>query len=119
MNILKKLFVVTVTSASLASVSFSASSANAPMDPYIETALVNVCKSVIKNSPISLKKTVRGYRLKMDTITEKLMCNNETPYQFALTHNADRNARLLKTGSVEIKDIAAVDAVEKYYVYID
>jgi len=88
----------------------------APMTYYMESALVEVCKSVKSDRPIRLIKALKGHRLSIPTINEKLMCNGEAPYNFALTHNADRTAKTLNKGRVKIRDIAATGS--KYYIYV-
>lgn len=114
---MKKLQQVILTSA-IALSTFSFSSV-ANMSPQVENALKDVCKTITENRPVHLRKTVSGYNLNIEIINQKLMCNNESAFDFANTHGADKNARVLNRGSVEIKDIANIADSEKFYVYVD
>ncbi|MDF2177770.1 DUF3718 domain-containing protein [Aliiglaciecola sp. CAU 1673] len=84
--------------------------AAAMTDDYIEAALIEVCESVMSNKPFKLKDTLREHRLDVPTINEKLLCNSESPYRFALTHSATRTANILSAGRVDIKDIAKTES---------
>ena len=97
-----------MASALLAGASFNAS---ATMDPYVEEALIDICKTTISNKPIRLLTTVKSYRLTEKTIAEKLICNGDSVIDFAEKHNAFKTANRLKRrlGKVTITDIAAVD----------
>lgn len=86
------------------------------MPRYMVDKLVDVCKSVKSNKPYRLRKSLRNSNLDVPTINAKLVCNNESVYDFALTHNADKTASYLNKGRVNIQDIAAVGS--KYYIYV-
>lgn len=85
---------------------------------FIEGVLIQACKDVKSNSIIKLKTNLKKNHLSTKLISEKLMCNGESVYQFALTHNADKTARILRTGSVMIQDMA-FNADDKYWVWLD
>lgn len=84
---------------------------------YREAALKEVCQSVQSNKPHKLFSSLGQHRLNMKTINAKLMCNNESVYDFALTHNAHRTANMLNEGQVAIKDIAYNQ--DKIYITLD
>jgi hypothetical protein len=83
----------------------------AAMSPYMETALVNVCKAAMSNKVYKLNNTTKSYRLKDKTVALKVMCNGDDIIAFAEKHGADRTAAKLQRsiGSVSIIDTAAVD----------
>ncbi|WP_018692890.1 DUF3718 domain-containing protein [Algicola sagamiensis] len=73
------------------------------------TKLVDTCHAIKSNHQHTLRKTLMQNNLTMDEINEKLMCNGESAYEFAITHKAMNNAKMLnRTGTVTIKEIAAV-----------
>ena len=83
------------------------------MDPLVEKALVDTCKSTLSNSPLKMSKTIKSYRLDEKTVALKVMCNGEDIIAFAETHGADRTAdRLNKAiGGVDIIDVAKLEKV--------
>lgn len=91
--------------------------AQTKMSEYMRSALIDVCKSVQSNRPYKLKNTLKEHRLDIPTINQKLVCNDESPYNFALTHNASRTAATLNKGQVKIQDIAYNGS--KYYIYVE
>lgn len=80
----------------------------AKMDTHLHQALVETCMAVKSNQPLKLRAELKEYRLNVDTIREKLICNGESVYQFALTHNAKRTAGMINKGSVSISEMASV-----------
>lgn len=90
----------------------------AKMDPHLHNALVETCIAVKANSPLQLRNQLKEYNLKVGTIRDKLMCNGESVYQFALTHNATRTANVINRGSVSISELASLPQ-EKYSVWIN
>lgn len=84
----------------------------------IESILVQACKDVKRNNVVRLKSNLKQNYLSVSLINEKLMCNGESVYDFALTHNADKTARALRMGSVSIRDIAYKTQI-KYQVWLD
>jgi len=109
-----KLTSLIIASAFLAGASFNSSAA---MDPYIETALIDVCKAVKSNKLVRYSNTMRSYRFKDKMIAERLMCNGDNVIAFAEKHNAFKTAARLKrrVGSVSITDIAALDKWSVHY----
>jgi len=95
----------------LAGASFSSA---ATMDPYVENALINVCKSATTNSLLKYNKTAKSYHLKDKTIAEKVMCNGQDIADFARSHGSYKVAHKLErslSGNVNIKDIAAIEKI--------
>ena len=86
----------------------------AAMTPYMEKALIDVCKAAKSNSVIKVKGTTKYYRLKTKTVALKLMCNGEDVITFAESYGADKTAaRLQKSlGNVRITDVAALTKVQ-------
>ena len=111
---MKKL-ALTVISASLfaiptASIAFNKST--------IDSMLVQACKDVKSNRVVKLKSNLRTNHLSLSLINEKLMCNGESVYDFVVTHNAEKTARLFRTGFVSIRDVA-MNTDDKYWVWLD
>ena len=86
----------------------------AAMSPYMEKALIDVCKAAKSNSILKLKSTTKSYRLQTKTVALKLMCNGEDVISFAESYGADKTAaRLQKSiGNVSITDVAALSKVK-------
>ena len=86
----------------------------AAMTPYMENALIEVCKAAKSNSLIKLNNTTKSYRLKNKTVALKLMCNGEDVISFAESYGADKTAAKLQRslGSVSITDVAALSKVK-------
>lgn len=80
------------------------------MDKYIESALIDVCKSVRSDNVLKFRNTAKSYNLKDKTIALKVMCNGDDIITFAENNNANRTAaRLQKSlGSVNITDVASL-----------
>ena len=85
-------------------------SSQAAMSPYMESALIEVCKASISNNVMKLNRTTKKYHLKNKTVALKLICNGEDVISFAKHYGADKTAaRLQKSiGNVSITDVAAV-----------
>jgi hypothetical protein len=86
----------------------------AAMTPYMEKALIDVCKAAKSNSLIKLNGTTKSYRLKTKTVALKLMCNGEDVISFAERNGADKTAAKLQRsiGNVRITDVAALSKVK-------
>jgi len=86
----------------------------AAMTPYMENALIEVCKAAKSNSILKLNSTTKGYHLKNKTVALKLMCNGKDVISFAESYGADKTAaRLQKSlGKVSITDVAALSKVK-------
>ena len=86
----------------------------AAMSPYMEKALIDVCKAAKSNSILKLNSTTKGYSLKNKTIALKLMCNGEDVISFAESYGADKTAAKLQKslGNVSITDVAAISKVK-------
>ena len=110
MKTLTKISTVALTSATL----LMAFSSSANMDDYMESALIDVCKSAKHDSVINLRKTIKGYRLKEKTVAMKLVCNGEDVISFAENNGAYKTANHLekKLGGADIVDLAQVYSVK-------
>lgn len=86
----------------------------AAISPYMEKALIDVCKAAKSNSLIKLNKTTEGYHLKNKTVALKLMCNGADVISFAESYGADKTAAKLQRslGKVSITDVAAISKVK-------
>jgi hypothetical protein len=86
----------------------------AAMTPYMEKALIDVCKAAQSNSLIKLNGATKSYRLKTKTVALKLMCNGEDVISFAENNGADKTAAKLQRsiGNVNIIDVAAISKVK-------
>lgn len=104
MNKLNFLKSASITTILLSAVSFNSYA----MDPYIETALIDVCKSAMSNSVSKYSKTAKLYNLKDKVISNKVVCNGDNIVDFAEKHGSYKVAdRLNKhSGDVEIIDVA-------------
>ena len=65
MTTIKKTLVALAASLPLIAISLPSQAA---MDPYLENALINVCKAAKSNSILKLNSTTKGYRLKNKTV---------------------------------------------------
>ncbi|GLS85010.1 DUF3718 domain-containing protein [Paraferrimonas haliotis] len=85
------------------------------LSPYIETALIDVCKAAMSDNVLRMNRTIRGYRLKTKTVALKVMCNGEDISTFASNQGAYRTSERLEksVGQVGIQDIAMT---QKYQV---
>jgi len=85
----------------------------ASMTPYMENALIDVCKAAKSNNTIKLNYTTKSYRLKTKTVALKVMCNGEDLISFAESNGAYKTAEKLQNsiGNVTITDLAALSKV--------
>mgnify|MGYP000209266344 CR=1 FL=1 len=84
------------------------------MDPQIESALIDVCKSTLTNSVIKYRKTAKSYNLRDKTIALKVMCNGDDIIDFAQKYGAYKTAARLErsvSGHVNIIDVAKVEKI--------
>jgi len=110
MNKVKSIAAAVISFSVLASASFSSSA----MDPYVEEALISVCKSAKSNSLLKYTKTAKSYHLKDKTVASKVMCNGQDIADFARTHGSYKVASKLERslqGKVGITDIASVSKI--------
>lgn len=94
-------------------------SAFAAMDPQLENTLVAVCKAGASNNLVSFSDTMKEYRINQGRIFPRLVCNDKSFHQFALSQGADKTAKRIKRyirGEVTIKDIAQHSTNEIYAV---
>lgn len=108
-NSIKSIALIALTSATL----FAASNASAAMDPYLESALIDVCKSAQRDNVLNMRSTIKGYHLKETTIAVNLVCNGENVVSFAENHGAHKTASHLekRLGDSEIIDLAQLYSV--------
>lgn len=106
MNKAKSLVAAIIASTSLLAVSTQANAES--MSPYIETALIEVCKSTLTDSPMRMSRTIKSYRLKEKTVALNVVCNGDDIIAFASKHGAERTAVRLNSrlGGVSIQDVA-------------
>ena len=111
MTTIKKTLVALAASLPLIAISLPSQAA---MDPYLENALINVCKAAKSNSILKLNSTTKGYRLKNKTVALKLVCNGQDVISFAESYGADKTAARLQRsiGSVSITDVAVLSKVK-------
>lgn len=109
MNKLKTTLVAFMTTATVAGFNANAD----VMDPYIESALIDVCKVAKSNDLYNYVKTTRGYNLDDKTVALKVMCNGDDIIAFAEKHGADRTAAKMQRsiGNVNIIDVAKVEKI--------
>lgn len=109
MNNFKTVALVSLTTIALGT-SFNST---AGMDPYLENALISVCKSAQSDDLLDMRKTIKSYRLKEQTVASHVVCNGEDITSFALSNGATRTAGHLekRLGDREIVDLAQVYAV--------
>lgn len=86
----------------------------ASMTPYMEKALVDVCKAAKSNSISKLNNATKGNRIQTKTVALKLMCNGEDVITFAENNGAEKTAAKLQKsiGNVSITDVAALTKVK-------
>ena len=106
MNKVKSLAATIIASASLLAVSTQANATS--MSPYMESALVEVCKSALTDSPMKMSRTIKSYRLKEKTVALNVVCNGDDIIAFASKYGAERTATRLNSrlGGVSIQDVA-------------
>ncbi|MCG9714471.1 DUF3718 domain-containing protein [Shewanella insulae] len=100
---MKKL--LTIAAIALAPLAFSSQAA---MSLQMEKTLVAVCKAGASNSIVEFNGTMKEYRINKPRIFPRLVCNDQSFHQFALSHGADRTAARIERytlGTVTIKDI--------------
>ena len=106
MSHLKLLTTTAITCSMLSMASFSSHA----MDKYVETALIDVCKSTLTNNVLKLRKTTQSYNLREKNVAIKVMCNGDDIITFAEKHGANKTAARLErsiSGNVNIIDVAA------------
>jgi hypothetical protein len=83
------------------------------MDTYIESALVDVCKSAQKGNLREFNQKTKSYKLSDKNIAMKVMCNGDDIIEFASKHGSDRVAAKLESsiGGVSITDMAAISKI--------
>ncbi|NMH64570.1 DUF3718 domain-containing protein [Shewanella salipaludis] len=108
----------TVAAITLTTLSFAASAA---MDPQIEKTLIAVCKAGASNNIFTYANTMRDYRINEQRVFPRLVCNDQSFHQFALSHGANRTAAKIERyikGRVTIQDIAMnIPEEEMFRVY--
>ena len=64
----------------------------AKMSPDIESRLIAVCQAATKDSLVNFKRTLKENRINKKRVFPKLVCNNQSLHDFALTHSATKVA---------------------------
>lgn len=83
------------------------------MSDYMETALVDTCKAAISDNTLTLKKTLKEYRLKEKTVAQGVVCNGEDIITFAQNNGANKTAQHMSNsiGESSITDLAATETL--------
>lgn len=86
----------------------------AAMSPYVEKALIDVCKAAKSNKIYKFNATAKSYNLRDKKIALKVMCNGDDIISFAENHGAYKTAAKLQKslGNVAIIDTAANTKLE-------
>lgn len=81
--------------------------------PFIDSALVKVCKAAQSNKILELKSTIKSYHLQEKTVALKVMCNGDDIIAFSEKNGATKTAAKLQKsiGDVSITDVAATDKI--------
>lgn len=98
---------LTVAAATLGMASVATSTA--AMDPYVENALIDICRTSQLDRVHTFKRTVKSYRLKMDLVANNVVCNGEDIGTFAAQAGASNTADFIRdrqSGHVEVRDLA-------------
>ena len=77
-----KINIAVIALASVSALALSGTS-QAAMNPYMKTALVDVCKAAMSNKIHRLNSTTNAYRLRDKTVALKVMCNGDDIISFA------------------------------------
>jgi len=83
------------------------------MDKYVETALIDTCRTVLTDRPYNLRKTIDSYHMKMRSVALKVMCNGDDIISFAERYGANRTAARLQRsiGKVNITDVVSAKKI--------
>ncbi len=85
----------------------------ATTSPYMDTALVEVCKAAQSNKVFQLKSAIKSYHLQNKTVALKVMCNGDDIITFAERKGATKTAATLQKslGGVSITDVALIEKI--------
>ncbi len=75
---------------------------------YREHALIDICQAVKSDSVMQLKRTIKGHHLSLQTVKDKLVCNQLSAFDFAVSVEAYHTAGLVAPGHVDIRDLTAL-----------
>ncbi|WP_371186743.1 DUF3718 domain-containing protein [Thalassotalea maritima] len=97
----------------LASTMSLTNTSHAAMDPYLENALVSICKEAQSDNVLSMRRTIKGYRMSETNVAQNLVCNGEPVIEFAENNGAYKTASHLqkRVADSEIIDLAGVYSV--------
>lgn len=79
------------------------------MDPQIESALVNICKSAMRNNTFRLRDSIEDRNLRYKTVADKLRCNGKDILEFSISHNAFKSVAFIQRKlhhHISIQDIS-------------
>lgn len=85
---------LTVAAFIIASIGFTGA-ASAKITDSREESLIRICEALMSDKPIRLKRTMKKAGVTYKQVNEGLVCNGQSAMNFALLHNADKNAGLL------------------------
>jgi len=108
-NIMTTLKTALITLTIAAPIALFSLPSHAAMDPYLEQALIKVCKSVTTNKVYKYRNIAKSYHLKDKVIALKVLCNGQDIISFAESYGADKTARKLQRslGKTDIIDLAS------------
>lgn len=87
----------------------SVATSTAAMDPYIENALIDICRTSQLDRVHTFKRTVKSYRLNMNLVANNVVCNGADIGSFAADAGAGKTANFIRnrqSGHVEVSDLA-------------
>ncbi|MBW8191136.1 DUF3718 domain-containing protein [Neiella marina] len=108
---MKKLTITTLVGMVTTFVLLISAPSKASMNPVVEKALQDVCHTSLSNKTMNFKKVVKSYRLDLQDVADKVVCNGEDIGTFAAENGADEIAnyiRSLQEGHVEIQELASL-----------
>ncbi|WP_260680361.1 DUF3718 domain-containing protein [Thalassotalea sp. PS06] len=103
---MKTLTAITTCAATM--FALAATQANASMDPFVESALQDICESASSDNVFRLDRTIKSYRLNHQTVALNVMCNEQDIISFAQQQGATKTANRLEhsIGDTQITDLA-------------
>ncbi|TKB46895.1 DUF3718 domain-containing protein [Thalassotalea mangrovi] len=78
------------------------------LDPYVESALQEICKSASSDNVLRMDRTIKQYQLDHQTVALNVVCNDQDIISFAYDSGARKTANRLQRsiGDTEITDLA-------------
>ncbi|WP_394175012.1 DUF3718 domain-containing protein [Thalassotalea litorea] len=103
---MKTLTLIATCTATL--LTLAATQATAKMDPYVQSALQDICQSAKSDNVMRMNKTIKSYRLDHETVALNVVCNQQDIISFAYDNGASKTAERLQqsVGETKITDLA-------------